>query len=262
MEKRGIPKDHLLELWVADAEECGREDYERKIAHQVRKVLTETNRKGRIRCLLTMYGLPLKVAPPLVSQGEKREIKELAKKRDVLEERLEDIGGDEKERTGEGLKRVEEQIALLKKTDQGASLDSELALVLLEDYSLTKWVRNPFFAGFFDRELMAMRDKVLMVSRLDGPSEETVRRIIDDSISAEKTGLQGKAYFDARWPVPKEEGGGKKAFGYTFYDRSIHRAAELVKESGRMAVVLNDTPALFQPGECADAALYCGWYSL
>ena len=29
-----------------------------------------------------------------------------------------------------------------------------------------------------------------------------------------------------------------------------------------MTVVVNDKPELFKPGECPDAALYCGWYSL
>ena len=29
-----------------------------------------------------------------------------------------------------------------------------------------------------------------------------------------------------------------------------------------MPVVVNDNPELFQPGECPNAALYCGWYSL
>ena len=29
-----------------------------------------------------------------------------------------------------------------------------------------------------------------------------------------------------------------------------------------MPVVLEDTQKLFQPGECPQAALYCGWYSL
>jgi uncharacterized protein (TIGR03790 family) len=35
-----------------------------------------------------------------------------------------------------------------------------------------------------------------------------------------------------------------------------------VKKSGRFPVVVNDREDLFQPGECLDAALYCGWYSL
>jgi len=49
---------------------------------------------------------------------------------------------------------------------------------------------------------------------------------------------------------------------YDFYDVSIHRAARIVSQSGRMPVKLDAAERLFQPGEAPDAALYCGWYSL
>ena len=104
-----------------------------------------------------------------------------------------------------------------------------------------------------------MPKKVIVVSRLDGPSEEIVRRIIDDSLQAEKEGLQGKAYFDARWPDPGDK---EVKGGYGFYDRAIHKTARLVEKSKRMEVVIDSQEKLFQPGECPDAALYCGWYSL
>jgi len=97
-----------------------------------------------------------------------------------------------------------------------------------------------------------------MVSRLDGPSPEIVKRIIDDSIAAEKTGLNSTAYFDARWPNKEEV----KTFGYGFYDRSIHRAAGLVKKSGLLPVQIEQTQQLFGIGEAPNASLYCGWYSL
>jgi len=97
-----------------------------------------------------------------------------------------------------------------------------------------------------------------MVSRLDGPDAKTVKRIIDDSIKAEEKGLSGIAYFDARWPDP----GHKKLSAYALYDRSIHLAAERVKKSRRLPVVLDEKQELFKPGACSDAALYCGWYSL
>lgn len=93
-----------------------------------------------------------------------------------------------------------------------------------------------------------------MVSRLDGPSEEVVKRIIDDSLHAERNGLRGKAYFDARWPKPDEAKVKKMVMGYGFYDRSIHMAAERVKKSGRMEVVVNDKPGLFQPGDCPESS--------
>jgi len=99
---------------------------------------------------------------------------------------------------------------------------------------------------------------VLMVSRLDGPDEKSVRRIIDDSLAAEKQGLSGTAYFDARWPQPAAAPKG----GYDFYDASIHRAARFVAQSGRLPVKIDASERLFQPGACPDAALYCGWYSL
>jgi uncharacterized protein (TIGR03790 family) len=97
----------------------------------------------------------------------------------------------------------------------------------------------------------------MMVSRLDGPDPATVRRIIDDSLQAELTGLNGKAYFDARWPRPAKD---KALSGYTLYDEAIHRAAELTEKV--LPTVLNEDEGLFQKGDAPDAALYCGWYSL
>ena len=64
MKKRNIPKDNLLKLWLTDKELCSRDEYNRKVAGKVRKHLRENDKQRRIRCLLVMYGMPLKVAPP------------------------------------------------------------------------------------------------------------------------------------------------------------------------------------------------------
>lgn len=96
-----------------------------------------------------------------------------------------------------------------------------------------------------------------MVSRLDGPDSATVKRVILDSLAAEKKGLTGTAYFDARWTKPEDD---KHLSGYALYDNSIHLAAKATEEV--LPVVLNEVNALFQEGEAPDAALYCGWYSL
>lgn len=105
-----------------------------------------------------------------------------------------------------------------------------------------------------------MPEKVLMVSCLDGPSDKIVQRIIDDSLAAEKTGLKGNACFDARFPEPKQK---KKSTGIGAFDASIHAAANIVRKSGLMKdVVVDDSPQLFQPGQCPETALYCGWYKL
>ena len=54
----------------------------------------------------------------------------------------------------------------------------------------------------------------------------------------------------------------KPKIDYAFYDRSIYLAAGLVAKNEIMTVVVNDKSELFKPGECPNAALYCGWYSL
>lgn len=267
MEKRGIPAGNLVQLWVTDHESCSREDYERKVLTPVRRFLEENNRRKHVRCLVITYGLPLKIASPPMSPKERAGIEALEGRKAALERQLNSLKSRDGEVT-EGVKSelegIEKELSFLSKADRGASLDSEIALVLKENYSLSGWIPNPFFAGNQGKYIKDMPDKgeVMMVSRLDGPSDGTVRRIIDESVETEKTGLKGAAYFDARWPRPREEEIEKNGGGYGFYDRSIHLAAQRFRESGRMRVVVNDKPELFQPGECPDAALYCGWYSL
>ena len=142
--------------------------------------------------------------------------------------------------------------------DSRAAVDSELALVLSGDYPLPGWLPNPYYLGFRQQQTLLKRDEVLMVSRLDGPDAATVRRLVDDAVQVEKGGLTGRACFDARWPKPVE----KNLSGYALYDASIHLAAEHIRATGRMEVQLDARSELFQPGECPNTALYCGWYSL
>jgi len=221
MKKRGIPEKNLVKLWVTDKETCSRYEYEKKIAARIRRILEQRDPDKRIRCLVIMYGLPLKVAPPELGSFNKN-------------------------------------ISYPKKSNQGAALDSEIALVRKKDYPLSGWLPNPYFLNFQNQKLLVEKNEVLMVSRLDGPSEAIVKRVIDDSLGAEKKGLSGTAYFDARWRDP----GDRKLSGYALYDKSIHIAAGIVRKSNRMPVIEDSTQNLFQPGECPEAALYCGWYSL
>lgn len=265
MEKRGIPKDNLLKLWITDKESCSREDFDQKAALPVRKHLKEKDAARKIKCLVCVYGLPLKVAPPALNAQERKELEDLTRQREEVSKELKKAKAEKSEKEKEIAKRYEElngKIRKVRKEDQRSSFDSEIALVLKEDYPLPGWLPNPFFVGFRDRDTAVKRAETLMVARLDGPTDEVVRRLIDESVAVEQTGLKGTAYFDARWPKPNDEQAAKMAMGYGFYDRSIHLAAERVRKTGRMNVVVNDRQELFQPGEAPDAALYCGWYSL
>jgi len=220
MRQRRIPLGNLVRINTTGKERCTRQEYDDTIKKPVRKALDALATVSRIRCLVVMYGVPLAIRP-----SEMEEAKHLL--------------GD-------------------KTMDTRAAVDSELALVLTDGYSLEGWLPNPYFLGFQGQFTKLKRDEVLLVSRLDGPNPATVRRLIDDALWAEKNGLHGRAYFDARWPKPDTD----KLEGYVLYDASLHDAAAAVQASGRMEVRIDQQETLFQPGDCPKAALYCGWYSL
>ena len=263
MKVRDIPSDNLIQLKATSDEICSREDYDKDVASPVKAFLEKNDPAGhRFHCLVTMYGVPLRVLAPKLTSKEQEELLGLQIQLGYIRGRIKKEGPEQGNR---GLKSLKEEEAKLKKeidhvnkVFQGASVDSELALVRENNCSLEGWLPNKYFLGYRGKEIKNMPQKVMLVSRLDGPSEEIVRRIINDSLQAEKEGLQGKAYFDARWPDP----GNKELNGTAFYDLAIHKTARLVEKSKRMGVVIDSQQKLFQPGECPDAALYCGWYSL
>jgi uncharacterized protein (TIGR03790 family) len=263
MKKRNIPSTNLIEIKAPTEEQCSREDYEKYIVSPIKAFLEKNDPEGdKFRCLVTMYGIPLRVQAPQLTPDERKQLVDLQKQRDSITDQIKKA---DQQRNDKELKALrEEEVQIKRKIDkvgkvfQGAAVDSELALVREDNYPLDGWLHNKYFLGYLGKEIKNVPQKVILVSRLDGPSEANVRRIIDDSLQTEKQGLQGMAYFDARWPDP----GDKELTGYAFYDRAIHNAARLVEKSGRMPVVVDSQEKLFQPGECTDAALYCGWYSL
>ena len=260
IKKRNIPETNILQLTLSDREECTREEYEQKVVQTVRKFIEKKSSTSRIRCLVTMYGLPLKISGPKMTPQEKDQVEDLKKKRKSLKDQLKKIEekkDDHIKTVKTELKIINNQLSILTGANQRSSFDSELALVLEENYPISGWIPNPYFIGFKDKKNLIKKDNVLMVSRLDGPSVPIIKRIIKDSINAEINGLKGTAYFDARWVMPTNQ----KLSGYALYDNSIHLAADRIRESNLLPVVINNDKELFQPGEAPDASLYCGWYS-
>jgi uncharacterized protein (TIGR03790 family) len=77
-----------------------------------------------------------------------------------------------------------------------ASVDSELALLGMEPYSLPAFTPNPFFKSELPFHLNDSSPGLLLISRLDGPNNATVKRMIDDAIKVENEGLTGRAVID------------------------------------------------------------------
>lgn len=238
MDRRHIPESNFLSLSLTSNETMSREEYDSSLKKKVLDSLNKIRPNHRIEAIVLVYGVPLKVAPPRPSMD------------DI--ERILQLNQDKEDKNQE----QDREVVRLRKTNMRAAVDSELALVLAGEYELDGWMENPYFIGFQGANLLLKKDQVLLVSRLDGPDTATVYRIINDTLQAEKEGLQGKAYFDARWPAGNE----KHLSGYKQYDQSIHKAAALVRK--RMMVVIDEQDGLFPEKSCPDAALYCGWYSL
>ena len=135
-----------------------------------------------------------------------------------------------------------------------ASLDSELSLLWWDRnlYPVAWRWDNPLF-----QDHAGSRDQlpILMVSRLDAPTPELAKGLVDRALQAEHTGLNGSVYFDARGLQPD---GAIDTYGH--YDHSLREAAALVKEKSSYNVVLDvSEPTLTT---VPNVALYIGWYRL
>ncbi len=184
-----------------------------------------------------VYGIPLRVKPPELNKRQRRQLADLytVQKRFKVQLARESLTQEQVRIRKTALKETAEQIDRLKGKGSGAAVDAEIALVKVGDYPLQNWLANPFFVGFENRQddSQLRREQVMMVSRLDGPNPAVVIRMIDESLEVEKSGLRGKAYFDARWPLTQK----KNLNSYALYDASLHKAASLTQKSAPLMFI-------------------------
>lgn len=265
LKKRSIPKSNLFKVSMRTIETCSRREYDLNLAIPLRGHLLDKGLLNSVRCIVLMYGMPLKIAGKGMSENEYRQKKDLNEQLNSLEE--ESVSSKEvvsKRKLGREIARVKKALSDSRiYFDRSASVDSEVSLVLCVPYPVEGWVANPRYIRSsldFPDGGQGSKEMVLMVSRLDAPGPGIVRRIIDDSLQAECAGLKGRAYFDARWEQPDVVE--RPDTPYRFYDQSLHKAAGKVRRNISMPVVVDHNSGLFARGDCPEAAIYCGWYSL
>ncbi|MFB0521002.1 MAG: TIGR03790 family protein [Desulfatiglandales bacterium] len=140
-----------------------------------------------------------------------------------------------------------------------ASVDSELTLMVAGPYQHAQWLPNPFHASYDHLPFIRrVRAKSLMVGRLDGPTPESAKRLVDDAVATERVGLRGVFYIDARGLTDSDATNSL----YSGYDQHLFNLYHILKDRSSMEVVIDKGPELFPVGACPQAALYCGWYSL
>jgi uncharacterized protein (TIGR03790 family) len=127
-----------------------------------------------------------------------------------------------------------------------AAVDSELALIAQNETKRDGWVPNPIFRKnepyAWDAEM------VVRVSRLDGPSYPSARRLITSALEAESRGLIGRAMVDI---------GGPHELGDKWFT-----AAEQELVAAGWAPMVHRAKGRFRPDARADmVAFYFGWYT-
>ncbi len=238
--ERQVPESHLIGLRLPKVETISRADFDAKLRAPLVKALQERGlvdfrksivpaqpgRPGqvvneivgsRIRYLVLCHGVPLRIA------------------RDV------DHVDAGQERMPEALRRNE------------AAVDSELAYLpwLERGAAITGPGRN-LHLNSTNATSMGPVNGLFMVARLDGPTVDIARALVDRALQGERRGLWGRGWFDAR---------GLNSGNYKLGDDWIREAAKVTSEAG-FETVLDEAAAVFPPGfPMPHIAIYCGWYT-
>jgi uncharacterized protein (TIGR03790 family) len=131
------------------------------------------------------------------------------------------------------------------RTNQGA-VDSELSLLAQTNYPVNANIPNPLFGN--DAPTDDVRQQVVKVSRLDGPTASDAMHLVDLAVEAERTGLAGRAYLDISGP--RESG-----------NSWLEHTAAAIRSLG-FDLSVNHGPGTFPSSSRIDApALYFGWYA-
>ena len=228
--RRGVPNDHFIGLKCPVQEEISRVEFDREIVEPLReafvkkgfwKLTEQADPRGRverskIRFVALIRGVPLKIAPY-----------------------VEAYDGDSREGPPQVTAHNE------------SAVDSELAVLGVYSRRISGGLTNPYFRSY-QRMLDSGVPSLLLVCRLDAPTPEMVRRMIDDSIGAERTGLRGFAYIDARGTLDPQliEG-----------DKWLLNAAVTARRKG-MPVIMDSGAGLYPESYPMNhAAIYLGWYA-
>lgn len=136
-----------------------------------------------------------------------------------------------------------------------AAVDSDLALLpeIEENLMLAGPLENLSYT-ITNATLLNPTNGLLMVTRLDGPSAEIARGLVDKAMEAETNGLCGRAYFDLRG-LPTNS---PLALG----DDWIMAAAKICQYLAGYETTIDQNPGLFTKDfPMSQIAIYCGWYA-
>ena len=238
-QRRSVPDSQLLGLRLSDSGTISRADYVSGIQEPVRKYLVEKglaewvpdssaplpgrkatarNRlrliRSEIRYLLLCYGVPWYIPHDSSMRSETEGIPAQFLRND-------------------------------------ASVDDELALLPRLGFNDPIATSPNPIVGATNAAQIHPTNGVFMVTRLDGPTPEIARGLVDKALEAESRGLWGHAYIDLRAITNGP---------YWWGDRMITNAAVAAKRLGFDTFVDNQPTSLGVGYPLSQVALYIGWY--
>lgn len=184
--KRGISVAQMVPLRGLKGGDISRADFDRKImspllyAADCNNWCWPTQRRAgsrTMRAMVLMPDLPLRVkeSSHVVEQRRKK---------------------------AAAIKEGKEQGKVEWTPDEAACVDSELSL-LGAQYPLHSGLQNPFFGK--DADISAAKPPVMAVTRIDGPDEACIRRMVEDPVRVEREGLWGWVVVDEGGPYKQGE---------------------------------------------------------
>jgi uncharacterized protein (TIGR03790 family) len=240
-QRRGIPPERLLALNCPTREEIARDEFEQTIRVPILNDLFRNNWLARQPQSVSLGGRTLTVLA-----ATRNDIWAIVLMRGVPLKIAESTGTDDFIEPQENLRANE------------AAVDSELTLLPVFGLPLGGFVPNPFFDANDTGEVRAgpeLAKKLILVTRLDGPTPADVRRMIDDCLAAERDRLAGQVVIDGR-------GFTDPSSGYTQGDIWLRQARDRLAAEG-WPVLFDNDPATLPPTEpVSQVALYLGWYAM
>ena len=226
--RRRIPASQVIGLDCPVTEEISRDEYDRTIAMPLRAKfdhqhwwtisdsgLSRTVTSNKIRFIALIRGMPLKIRSQLFYPGDFPDLRS----------------------------------PVTRANDK--AVDSELATLGFFRRQISGPLQNPYFRSF--ESIRKADPRLMLVARLDAPSADDVRRMINDSLATEQSGgLRGWTYLDAR---------GTSDPAYKFGDDWLKNIDKNSLDLGRPAII-DLKEALFPRGyPMTHVMLYFGWYS-
>ncbi|MBD28314.1 MAG: hypothetical protein CMO38_03590 [Verrucomicrobiaceae bacterium] len=230
---RNIPFANLVGIKCPTTEIISRSDYDTLIMNPLRE-LFEINdwwekvegsgsadntivKNSKIKFVAIMYGMPLKIK----SDPERKKV------------------GASTTIKGHG-------------SNDAASLDSEIACLSRNSIKISGAITNPYFRS----PNAGGNPNFLLVSRIDGPDYDNAKRLIDDAIAVENSGLWGNALIDIA-NLAEEKGA-----AYKTGDKWLENCGNFYKRAGIPVIYDRFSsliPGAYPLGE--NIILYFGWYS-